>query len=97
MAGNEKTATKTASPPLLPPEPGGDWGELRFVTVTASVDVPVVGLTVRELFRLEKGSLVVSVQQSGANAPVKIGETILGWGEFYVVDDALALRVVELA
>ena len=96
MAAIEKTSVKSP-PTALPADHGEDWGELRFVTVSASVDVPVLGLTVRELFRLEKGSMVVSAQQSGANAPIKIGETILGWGEFNVVDDTLALRVVELA
>lgn len=97
MAANEKPATKTpASAPALA-ELSEDWGELRFVNVTVSVDVPVVRLTVRELFRLEKGSIVVSAQQSGANVPVKIGETFLAWGEFNVMDAALALRVVELA
>jgi len=95
MAAQEKTSKKNAVA-LTAVDLREDWGELRFVTVTVSVDVPIVGLTVRELFRLEKGSIVVSGQQSGANAPVKIGETVLGWGEFYVVDDTLALRVVEL-
>jgi flagellar motor switch/type III secretory pathway protein FliN len=95
MAIIEKKSAKTAPPPPVTDQ-SEEWGELRYVNVLASVDVPIIGLTVRELFRLEKDSIVVSAQQSGANVPVKIGETILAWGEFNVVDTTLALRVVEL-
>ncbi|HUO25931.1 MAG TPA: FliM/FliN family flagellar motor switch protein [Candidatus Aquilonibacter sp.] len=97
MTAGEKALPKPSPAPSALPTADDSWGELRFVNVSVSVDVPIVGLTVRELFRLEKGSIVFSAQQSGANAPVKIGETVLAWGEFNVMDAALALRVVELA
>lgn len=74
-----------------------NWGELLLVSVKVSVEVAIQRLTVRELFRLDVGSVLVSAQQAGANAPVVIGDVALAWGEFQVVEDHLALRVVELA
>lgn len=79
------------------PKAPDNWGELLLVSVKVSVEVAIQQLTVRELFRLEKGSVLVSAQQAGANAPVVIGDVALAWGEFQVVEDHLALRVVELA
>jgi len=73
------------------------WSELLSVTAPVSVEVPIVGLTVRELFRLEKGSIVTSSQFSTANVPVVVGGKLLAWGEFQVVGENLAFRVAELA
>jgi flagellar motor switch/type III secretory pathway protein FliN len=73
------------------------WREMLAVTTMVSVEVPIVGLTVRELFRLEKGSIVTSYQFSTANVPMVIGGKLLAYGEFQVVGENLALRVAELA
>ena len=70
---------------------------LLQVPTTLSVDVQVVNLNVRELFRLEKGSVVASVQMAGANVPLYVGKKLIAWGEFQVVGENLALRVAELA
>jgi flagellar motor switch/type III secretory pathway protein FliN len=60
------------------------------------VEAPVIALTVRDLFRLEKGSVVASSQPSGANVPVHIASTLIGWGEFQVFGEKLAVRLAEL-
>ena len=70
---------------------------LTRVPAFLTVDVPVVGLTVRDLFRLEKGSIVVTAQSTGANVPLRIGGRLLAWGEFQVAGERLALRIAELA
>jgi flagellar motor switch/type III secretory pathway protein FliN len=73
------------------------WGEILSVTAMVSVEVPIVGLTVRELFRLEKGFIIASSQFSTANVPMIIGGKLVAYGEFQVVGENLALRVAELA
>jgi flagellar motor switch protein FliN len=70
---------------------------MLLVPTTLSVEVQVVNLNVRELFRLEKGSVVASVQTAGANVPLYVGKKLIAWGEFQVVGENLALRVAELA
>ncbi|MGA2717365.1 MAG: FliM/FliN family flagellar motor switch protein [Candidatus Acidiferrales bacterium] len=67
------------------------------VPVSLRVEVPVVALTVGDLFRLEKGSIVSTGQLTGANVPLRVGGRLLAWGEFQVIGEHLAVRVAELA
>ena len=67
------------------------------VPVSLRVEVPVVALTVGDLFRLEKGSIVSTVQLTGANVPLRVRGRLLAWGEFQVIGEHLAVRVAELA
>jgi flagellar motor switch/type III secretory pathway protein FliN len=81
------------------PDANGADGLVSFYRVPAflSVEVPVVGLTVRDLFRLNKGSIVSTAQAMGANVPVKVGGRLLAWCEFQVAGDRIACRIAELA
>jgi flagellar motor switch/type III secretory pathway protein FliN len=66
------------------------------IPAAVTVEVPVVALTVRDLFRLEKGSIVTTSQSEGANIPVHIAKALVAWGEFQVFGDKLAVRLAEL-
>ena len=79
------------------PEHKDPWWHMMDVPALLSVEVEVVALTVRELYRLEKGSIVTTSQSSGANVPLRAGGSLLAWGEFQVVNDRLAIRVAELS
>jgi flagellar motor switch/type III secretory pathway protein FliN len=70
---------------------------LLHIPTSVSVEVPIVALTVRDLFRLEKGSILSTSQPTGANVPLRVGGRLIAWGEFQVVDDQLSLRIAELA
>jgi flagellar motor switch/type III secretory pathway protein FliN len=67
------------------------------VPVLLQVEVPVIAMTVGDLFRLDKGSIVNTAQLTGANVPLRVGGRLLAWGEFQVIGDHLAVRVAELA
>jgi len=73
------------------------WAGYLHVSTSIAVDAAIVGLTVRELFRLEKGSIVATGQPVESNVPMHVGGALMGWGEFQVVGDRLAVRVAELA
>lgn len=73
------------------------WAGYLHVSASIAVDAAIVGLTVRELFRLEKGSIVATAQAVESNVPMHAGGALIGWGEFQVVGDRLAVRVAELA
>jgi flagellar motor switch/type III secretory pathway protein FliN len=89
--------------PVPPPAPAAakervdGWGELLQVPTMVTVDVPIAKLTVRELFRLQKGSVLASAQVSGVQVPIAISGRLIAWGEFQVAGENLALRIVELA
>ena len=86
-----------AETPAALPEREDPWRHVMDVPAVVSVEVAVVDLTVRELYRLKNGSIVTTTQSSGANVPLRVGGTLLAWGEFQVVNDHLAVRVAELS
>jgi flagellar motor switch/type III secretory pathway protein FliN len=96
MAANP-IAVMPAPAPTTAKERDESWGELLQVPTTVTVDVPIAKLTVRELFRLQKGSVLASTQVSGVQVPIAISGRLIAWGEFQVAGDHLALRIVELA
>jgi flagellar motor switch/type III secretory pathway protein FliN len=93
---SESTSAPVTDAVAIPAPAFNVWPELLSVAAMVSVEVAVVGLTVRELFQLEKGSVVASAQHSTANLPIVIGGKLVAWGEFQVVGEHLAMRVAEL-
>ena len=73
------------------------WLEAALLPCRLSVDVPLREFTVRDLLRLEAGSVVESKNVNGADVPVIVNARLIGWAEFEVMGQRLALRVTELA
>jgi len=92
-------AHPAAAPAAVPvvPQLEDPWIALLHVPAAIVVEVPVSGLTVRELFRLEKDSIVSSAQLVASNVPLLVGTRLIAWGEFQVAGDRLAVRLAELA
>jgi flagellar motor switch/type III secretory pathway protein FliN len=73
------------------------WASFLHVPTRISVEATIVGLTVRELLRLEKGSILATTQSSATNVPLCAGGRLFAWGELEVSGVHLAVRVAELA
>lgn len=73
------------------------WEEAAVLPCKLSVDVPLREFTVRDLLRLEPGSVVESKNVNGADVPVLVNARLIGWAEFEVMGQHLAIRVTELA
>jgi len=73
------------------------WHVLSRVpqTVTALITLPE--FTVYDLLTLEKGRVFESNVLTTEMIPIRIGAVRIAWGEFEVVEHALALRVTKLA
>lgn len=78
---------------IIPEEVWEDAGRLPCVL---TIEVLLQRFTVRDLLRLEPGSIVSSGNVNGAHVPVNVNKRVLGWGEFEVVGDRLAIRMTEL-
>lgn len=72
------------------------WAELLRATGTLSVDLAVVGLTVRELYRMVPGALVATAVLEAATVPVRLNGQLIAFGEFQVVGERLAVRIAEI-
>lgn len=80
------------------PSPASEsWGELLLVKATVAADLAIANLTVGDLFRLERGSILATSHLSGTNVPLLVGGRVLAWGEFQVNGETLGVRVAEMA
>lgn len=73
------------------------WQDAKLLPCVLSVDVPLRQFTVRDLLQLEAGSVVESRNVNGADVPVLVNTRLIGWAEFEVMGQRLAIRVTELA
>ena len=89
-------ATTSPSDAAALPAAHDPFNGFLHIPAPLRVEVLVVKLTVRDLYRLEKGSIVKTSQPSGANIPVRVAGTLVAWGEFQVFGDKLAVRLAEL-
>lgn len=61
----------------------------------ATADIPVAGFTVRDLLRLQKGTIVQTMLRVTNSVPIHVNNVILGTGQLEVIDDRLAVRITE--
>lgn len=73
------------------------WEEAGELPCVLSVDLPLSNFTVRDLLQLGEGSVLESNKPNGADVPVVVNSQIIGWAEFEVMGQRLAVRVTELA
>jgi flagellar motor switch/type III secretory pathway protein FliN len=72
------------------------WEQAGLLPCVLSVDVPLKEFRVRDLLRLEAGAIVESKGVNGADVPVFVNTRLIGWAEFEVVGQRLAVRLTEL-
>jgi flagellar motor switch/type III secretory pathway protein FliN len=74
-----------------------EWALLGRIPMRLAASIPLRGFTVRDLVELRAGSVVRSEWLSGEDVPLKIGAVEIGWSEFEVVEQRLAIRLTRLA
>ena len=72
------------------------WAELMLLNCRVTVDLPIPRFTSRELLRLDKGSVIESRWKEGTHLPLQVNGRQIGWVEFEVVGDKLAVQVTGL-
>jgi flagellar motor switch/type III secretory pathway protein FliN len=73
------------------------WPVLSELMMTLESGIALREFKVRDLLRLEVGQVVESLCPSTDDVPVKVGQVQLGWSEFEVVEQRLAVRLTRLA
>jgi flagellar motor switch protein FliN/FliY len=71
------------------------WRTLSQLRVTLRAGV-ALRFRVRDLLALKEGQVVESLSPATDDVPVKVGQTQLGWSEFEVLDQRMALRLTRL-
>jgi flagellar motor switch/type III secretory pathway protein FliN len=62
-----------------------------------TLDIPVAGFTISDLFNLTKGTIVETAYHHNSDIPLRVNQLLLGWTEFDVIGDRLAVRITDLA
>jgi flagellar motor switch protein FliN len=95
--------TEAANPVELPdlpagagPGPDGDLHLLGEVELTVSVELGRVRLPLRDLLRLQEGTVVELDRLAGAPVDVLANGTPVARGDVVVVGDELGVRISEL-
>ncbi len=94
------TATQTAPTPADETIDAGDrtrqrdpLDRLLWLPCTLVLEVPVSSFTVGSLLRLEVGSIVETSSHHNADLPLEVNGQLLGFTEFEVVGERLAVRL----
>jgi flagellar motor switch/type III secretory pathway protein FliN len=90
---------KSAVAPPLPDRPHDrDPGEfLPWLPCTLALDLTVVRFTVGDLLNLTKGSIVETAYHQSSDLPLRVNGQLVGWTEFEVVGERLAVRLTDLS
>lgn len=70
---------------------------LPWLPCTLALDIPVVHFTVGHLLALVRGSIVETAYHQSSDLPLHVNGQLVGWTEFEVVGDRLAVRLTELS
>ena len=93
----------TAATPRAAGEVGAEAAEVRQWEPVLSlpcelmVDLPLPGFRIADLLKLRMGSVINAHWPVGHDVPLRLNGELMGWIEFEVVGDHLAVRLTELA
>lgn len=72
------------------------WPEVLDLPCHLNVALEVPGFTIRDLLSLQVNSIVDTRRHEGAHVPVQVNGVMVGWAEFDVIEDRLAVRFTEM-
>jgi flagellar motor switch/type III secretory pathway protein FliN len=78
-------------------EDDGRWKQVLSLPCELAVDLPLPRFTIADLLDLRTGSVINSHWPVERDAPLRLHGTLIGWSEFEVVGNSLAVRLTELA
>jgi flagellar motor switch protein FliN/FliY len=85
-------------PQLVEKLPERDPAEvLPWLPCTLALDIPVAKFTVGDLLSLTRGSIVETAYHQSSDLPLRVNGQLVGWTEFEVVGDRLAVRLTDLS
>ncbi len=70
---------------------------MPWLPCTLSVDLPLVRFTIADLLLLTEGSIVETACHQTNDVPLRVNHLLIGWTEFEVIGDRLAVRITDQA
>jgi flagellar motor switch/type III secretory pathway protein FliN len=95
-ADAELTRAALAAPWMMHIEEHPSWETLSQLRVTLRAAVGLNRFRVRDLLVLKEGQVFESTSPDTEDVAVMVGKVQLGWSEFEVVEQRMALRLTRL-
>ncbi len=70
---------------------------LPWLPCCLALDLPVVKFTVADLLMLKPESIVETAYHQSSDLPLRVNGQLIGWTEFEVVGERLAVRLTDLS
>jgi flagellar motor switch/type III secretory pathway protein FliN len=70
---------------------------MPWLPLTLSLELPVVGFTIGVLLALTAGSIVETACHHTSDVPLRVNNLLIGWTEFDVIGNRLAVRITDQA
>lgn len=102
-APGQQAGEAGAAPPNPEAGDGGEteqdarWRPVLGLPCELLVDLPLPGFKIADLLKLRAGSVINAHWRLGQDVPLRLNGTLLGWVEFEVMGNSLAVRLTELA
>jgi len=93
----QKVETRPAEPATSSAEPADLLDTMPWLPCTLTLEIPVVRFTIGDLLSLKKGSIVETACHHTSDVPLRVNQLLIGWTEFDVIGDRLAVRITEQA
>ncbi|MGB6691659.1 MAG: FliM/FliN family flagellar motor C-terminal domain-containing protein [Terracidiphilus sp.] len=95
----QNAETRAAQPSAQPAAPKASdlLDTMPWLPCTLSLEIPVVRFTIGDLLSLKKGSIVETACHHTSDVPLRVNQLLIGWTEFDVIGDRLAVRITEQA
>jgi flagellar motor switch/type III secretory pathway protein FliN len=68
-----------------------------WLKCTITLDLPLVRFTIHDLLELRVGAILETSCKATSDVPLRVNGKLIGWTEFEVVGNTLAVRITELA
>jgi len=98
-ASTQRMAPEVASPEN-PAPPGGSeetrWRPVLNLPAQIAVDLPLPQFKVSDMLQLKAGSVLPTRWKLSRDLPLRVNGTLIGWCEFEVIGNRLAVRLTEL-
>jgi flagellar motor switch/type III secretory pathway protein FliN len=98
MPAQEMQPRPVAAPASTTPATEEDLLDtMPWLPCTLSLEIPVVRFTIADLLALRHGSIVETACHHTSDVPLRVNKVLIGWTEFEVIGDRLAVRVTDQA
>jgi len=86
-----------APAPTTTPSEGDLLDTMPWLPCKLTLEVPVVRFTIADLLALRPGSIVETACHQTSDVPLRVNRILIGWTEFEVIGDHLAVRLTDQA